>query len=356
MDEPISSVPDIPFLKTINKQRTWLMQQYLILTFLMLTVLLHSCFKDDERALPYPGEIFTVSDSVQKHQSYFDFETGRVVSTHLLNAWQLGFECRKDGWRIITNSGDGWFIFNTGFQTPQTDLQMPDGVRGLYDIPHAWPDSTAVGNWVSFDEASASYTHDVYLLGKNSGGAYSELKQLIFLGVSDTGYTFSCTEQPGGFTDTLLIVKDTTVNFVYFSFRSRQQVNLEPAKTDYDIVFTSYYDMATNFGITMPYLVGGAMINVWQTSVAFDSLYDYGSITLGTIPDFNFNKQRDIPGYRWKTVTVDVSGGGAATYAVKSHYHFIFRTAENSYAKMRFLSYSLDGRSGYPRFEYQLLE
>ena len=133
-------------------------------------------------------------------------------------------------------------------------------------------------------------------------------------------------------------------------------MNLEPDRSAYDMVFGSYYDMATNFGITMPYLVGGGLINVWQTTAALDSVTGYSEITTETIPALDLKPQRDIPGYNWKTVTVDVSGGGAATYDVKTHYHLLIRTAQGNYFKLRFISYSLDARSGYPQFEYQLLE
>lgn len=328
--------------------------QYLFL-LIFPALVFQSCFKDDERAVPWPGEIIAIPDSIQKYHFYFDLESGSILGKHAINEWQLGFESKSDGWHILTNSGNSWFIFNTGITTEPIP-GMPGKLKGLYDVHSAWPDSTAVGDWVSFENGHARYTQNIYLLGKYANGEFSDLRQIVFLEVSDTSYSFRYTNMLGGFTDTVTISKEPGVNFVYFDFHTNKQVDLEPDRSAYDIVFVSYYDMATNFGITMPYLVGGGLINVWQTTAALDSVTGYPEITLETITSLDLRPQRDIPGYNWKTVTVDVSGGGAATYAVKTHYNYLFRTAQGNYFKMRFLSYSFDGRSGYPRFEYELLE
>jgi len=233
---------------------------------------------------------------------------------------------------------------------------MPGKLKGLYDVHHAWPDSTAAGNWVSFEHGPAHYTWNIYLLGKYTNGEFNNLKQIVFLEVSDTSYRFKYSSLPEGFTDTITIKKEPSVNFTYYNFISGEQENLEPDAPAYDIIFGSYYDIATNFGITMPYLVGGALINVWQTTAALDTVTAYSQITSESIPALELRAQRDIPGYNWKSVTVDVSGGGAATYDIKTHYNYVIRTAQGNYFKLRFISYSLHGSSGHPQFEYQLLE
>jgi hypothetical protein len=331
------------------------MNRSLLATGIILATL-QACFKEDERASPYPGEVTTISDSMQVYRSYFDFESGIVIKSHRANAWQLGFECGADGWHIITNSGANWFVFNTGQNQLDAVLTMPESVKGLYDKQHAWPDSTAVGNWLTYSEGLTEYTGNIYLMGKFVNGAFTDLKQLAFLEVTDTAYKFFYKEQKTGLSDTVWVLKNDGVSFEYYSFDLHRQVNLEPDKTSYDLVFGSYYDLATLFGQTIPYPVGGVLLNIWETSAAIDSTDEYTAIVLETISGLNFTQQRDIPGYRWKTVTVDITGGGAATYAIKTDYTYIFRTAQNNYFKLRFLSYTLDGRSGFPRFEYRMLE
>jgi hypothetical protein len=330
------------------------MKPYLLATLIML-ILLQACFKEDERASPFPGEVTTI-DSVQVYQSYFNFDSGRVVKTHPVNAWQLGFECGTNGWHIITNSGANWFIFNTGQNLPDDMYTMPNSLTGMFDMPHAWPDSTAVGSWVTFTAGENEYTRNIYLLGKYVNGAFTNLKQLAFLEVTDTSYTFYYKEQKTGISDTVSVLKNDRVNFEYYSFDLHEQVNLEPDKTSYDLVFGSYYDLATLFEQTIPYHVGGVLLNAWETVVAIDSTDEYTAVGFETIPGLDFTQQRDIPGYRWKTVTIDITGGGAATYAVRTDYTYIFRTAQGNFFKLRFLSYTLEGRSGFPRFEYSQLK
>jgi hypothetical protein len=172
--------------------------------------------------------------------------------------------------------------------------------------------------------------------------------------LSDTTYRFAFVE--ASVRDTVIIYKKDEVNFSYYSFKEHKQVEPEPEKTGYDLLFTSYYDLATLFGQTIPYQVGGTLLNIWQTSVAADTIHNYSDITYETISQLHFSRQRDIPGYRWKNVVVDITGGGSATYVVKTQYNYVIHTAQGNYFKMRFLSYTLDGRSGFPRFEFSRLE
>jgi len=69
------------------------------LIFILFTVT--ACFKEDERLTPYDGAITVIPEPVQLNVSYFDFETGQVLSTEgkplagaLLELWQSNSE----GW------------------------------------------------------------------------------------------------------------------------------------------------------------------------------------------------------------------------------------------------------------------
>ena len=305
----------------------------------IIPFLVYACFEKDRRVEPYPGIVYTINDSIQLYQSYFDLESGETIKSYRADEWQLGFECGMNGWHIIVNSGAYWFIYT----------------KGLYDIPSAFPDSTAVGNWVNTMETGYSYTNHVYLLGRLVTNGFDEIRQIKFLSLTDSTYTFFYKENSGEYSDTVTIQKNDSVNFVYYSFPHRKQENLEPAKSSYDIVFGPYYDLATEFGVTIPYHVAGAMLNSWDTKSYLDSIHDYSAISFETMDLQSFGSQRDIPGYRWKSVSVDVSGSGTATYTVKPYYVYLFQTSQTNFFKLRFLSYTLDGKSGFPRFEYRAL-
>jgi len=317
--------------------------KYLLLFFPFLFL---SCFEPDERADPYPREITSILDSVQNWQSWFDFEKEVVTHVNPVTGWELAFESSSEGWRILVNSGADWFIHNTGNNDLADEAQMPAKLTGLYDIQSLWPDSTAIGNWTM-------HAH-VYLLARYKNGSFTDHKKIRFLGYTTNSYIFYYEDEFRA--DTVLINKDQETNFSYFSFQQQIQVYPEPAKPDYDIVFTSYFDTPTLFGQTIPYKVAGVLINPWNTRGAIDSIRSFEEISLETIAGLNFTEKRDFPGFNWKDVVVDISGGGSATYNVKTHYNYIIHTSQNNYFKLRFLSYTLDGRTGFPRFEFSKIE
>lgn len=320
------------------------MKQLLSITASLLII--YSCFDKDERVLPYPGEITSISDSIQTNQSWFDLETGTVVSSNPSADWELAFESNPEGWRVLVNSGADWFIYNTGSEDFATTVGMPVQLEGLYDSQRFWPDSTATGNWTLHD--------NIYLLARYENGRFGKHKKVRFLSFNEDAYEFYYVDSVAA--DTVTILKDGESNFSYYSFENNSQVYPEPGKTDYDLVFTSYYDLATLFGQTIPYKVGGVLLNTWNTNAAIDSIRSFAEIGTETISLLNFTGKRDVPGFNWKDVIVDITGGGTATYNVKTNYNYVVRTAQGNYYKLRFLSYTLDGRSGFPRFEYSLLQ
>jgi len=95
------------------------------LLFISVSLLFLACFEPDDRVLPYPGEITTIPDSVQSFQSWFDFESGNIMAKNRSDAWELAFETDPQGWRIMVNSGAGWFIYNTGNESFSDAALMP---------------------------------------------------------------------------------------------------------------------------------------------------------------------------------------------------------------------------------------
>ncbi len=323
-----------------------------ILVFFVAT-LISSCFEDDERVLPYPGEVITIYENIEYFQSYFDLETGEVLKSHATDAWNLGFECGVEGWHILTNSGAGWFIWNSQQTDIDGEISYPENDLWAYDNQSAYPDSTAIGNWISYLGENKIYSNHVYILGKYSLEGYSDTKRIQFFEVNSLAYRFLYKEN--GSIDTVTIHKNDTSNFVYYFFDSKTQINLEPNKSHYDLVFGPYYDLATQFGLTIPYLVRGVLLNTTNTFAILDSINSYDAIDYGMLKAYQFSYQRNSIGYQWKGVTVNTISG-YAVYYVKPHYIYVISTSDNNYYKLRFLSFSLDGNSGYPRFEYKELK
>lgn len=327
--------------------------KYLFILFFI--ILFYSCFEEDSPVSSWPGEVITITEDIEEHFSYFDFETGEVVVSYPADSWQIGFECGNDGWHIQVNSGAGWFLWNSYQTDIETDFEPPQSVLWSYDKQSAYPDSTAAGNWVDISGENKIYTHHVYFLGNYIGGKYHAIQRIIFLSVDDEQYRFHIRDDETGSSDTITINKSDTSNFVYYDVYHKQQVNPEPRREDFDIIFGPYFDLATQLGVTIPYLVRGVFLNEWETTAVLDSVNDYDQIVYEMLDEYAFSSQRDIIGYRWKDINID-PGSGTATYKVNPNYSYIIHTSSDSYYKLRFLSFSLDGVSGYPRFEYKELK
>ena len=323
--------------------------------FLAVLFLLVSCFEKDEAVNPYPGEVITIENNVNEYQSYFDFETSEVRAAFPVEDWQLGFESDSEGWHILVNSGANWFIRNTGQQDMGASYSDDESANWHYDIQHCYPDSTAVGNWTFLQNNVRGYTGEVYILGRLSTNQYIRRRQIRFFYVDDEVYRFQEFDQETGTQDTVTIVKNDSVAFVYYDFIGQKQVNPEPERTQYDIIFCTYYDLATLFGVTIPYLVRGVLLNTHGVQAVCDSVTAYDQIRYETLNQYEFSGHRDAIGYHWKDVSVDIIAGNAG-YTVHRNMNYIVKTCEGHYYKMRFLSFSRDGESGYPQFEYSLLQ
>jgi hypothetical protein len=327
-----------------------------IIIFLIgISILFSSCFEKDKAVLPYSGEIFSIPSDIELFASYFDLETGKVVKVNPADSWQLGFECGKSGWHIIVNSGAHWLLKNSHQSEIQSLVDSSAGQGWSYDIESVFPDSTAVGDWTVSQGNELISKKEVYFLGKSSGSKYTSVKQLIFLSVDDSIYTFYYQNADKNISDTVTIRKSDTTNYVYYSFSEKQQVNLEPNKSGYDLVFGPYYDVVTEFSVTGPYLVRGVLINQAGTAVVLDSLNSYASIDSSRVNNYQFSTRRDLIGYNWKEVNVDVVSS-SAKYFIKPNYTYIIHTGENNYFKFHFLTYESGGMSGVPQFEYKQIE
>jgi len=326
--------------------------KYLYIILVSLPLLVISCFEEDERVPPYPGEVITVYDNIEFFQSYFDFETGEIVSSQPADLWALGFECSDSGWHILTNSGANWFIWNSGQTNIDASLSYPENELWAFDIQSTYPDSTAVGNWLTIVGEDKEYTNNVYVLGRYHLGSYTDMRRIQFIEVSDSYYRLIIKKNV--VPDTIVIQKDKEKNFTYYSFETDEQLNLEPGKFNYDLMFGPYYDIVTEFNITQPYLVRGVLLNSTLTLGVLDSINAYDAVTYAKLDTNILSSQRDVIGFQWKDVNVNTSTG-SAVYTVKPNYTYIVKTSDNNYYKLRFLSFNLEGYSGHPRFEFKKL-
>lgn len=316
-----------------------------------------SCFEEDEAVPPYvpPEDVETVfiSNSIYTHQVYFDFSSGNIVAENENPVWDLAFDCQDTAYHIWVNSANLLGAAYSG----STDMSMDFSGKGDYiwksDKSDGNPDSTAVGEWVSFEDGEAVYTNEVILLGQYDGISYNIFKKVQFIHVDTLTYRFLVADPEQSTADTIELFKDELFNKTYFSIDNNEQIFPEPPKDDWDMLFTQYFTILfTDEGDPAPYYVRGVWINPMNVESALDTITPFLDIDATNAMDQEYSSAQDAIGHDWKSVEVD-QATNSAEYKVRPGYSYIVRDTDGHMYKFRFKSYfNLSGEKGYPSYEY----
>jgi hypothetical protein len=340
------------------------MHRIQLFALVSLLLILSSCFKEDEKIPAHdPGDVKTVSIELKndyRYQVYFDLNSGQVVSTNLKREWDLGFECSPQGWHIILNTSNFMVASGTG----STDFYAPIDTTGYtwyFDKSDGNLDSTAIGEWFSWSlpDSSKVYTNEVYVIdrGYDELGNLRGLRKVVFQELEGDEYTFRYANLDGSNENSFTVTRDPSVNFMCFSFDGGgQQINLEPPKYTWDLLFTQYTTLLyTNEGEPYPYIVTGVLSNRTGIEVAQDTLYDFLTIDRNEAISLEYNTIQDEIGYDWKDVVGDPTSG-SVSYEIIQGINYMVKDQEGFFYKLRFISfYNNNGEKGYPTFEYQKL-
>ena len=304
-----------------------------------------SCFKEETPIEPHlPGNVTTASvnlGSDYRHQVFFSLEHDSVVSSQLKYDWDLSFDAALGEQTIYLNSAKLMFAadFLSNVNSGKVDT------TGYY-LMRRWdasntPDSIAIGNKF---KARDTYILD---LGFDQTGLPIGFKTLKILAADDQKYSIQYANLDGSDLRQADILKDSSYNRVYFSFKTNQQVTIEPHKHDWDIVFTQY--IHTFYTPYIPYLVTGAIINPNKTTTAADSSGIFNKINLSFTSSLNFTSAPEGIGFTWKAY-------GGTDYTVKPYITYVIKDSKSVYYKLHFIDfYNKQGVKGNPTFEYQRL-
>jgi len=329
-------------------------EKYILLVIFTMMTVLSSCFKKDEAISPFQasGNTISIAQSIYTNQIYFAFSSDSIIKINANEDWDLCFESAPSGWHIRVNSANYLGIYRTAsndFSQVQFTL---NNKSWKYDKSSGNIDSTAVGTWVNMQVSPSVYTNQVFLIGQYDGITYNASKKLQFTMVNDTSYRFSYADLNGNNPKDVLIRKDTSCNYTYYSISTQKQVTIEPKRTDWDMVFTQYSTTLYSNGAPVDYFVRGVLINPYKVQVAADSTRVYENIGISNLSEFNFQTNWDAIGYNWKSVVVNALAN-TAKYTVRDNYFYVVRDTKGVYYKLKFLSFfNTKGDPGYPAFEF----
>lgn len=333
-----------------------------IILFLLLLILLNSCFKEDEAVTPFDrGDRQT--DTIAMHhdysmQVYFDLDSDKVVSQNHKVDYDLAFESTDDGHHILLNTATFMQIAQTG----TTDFESVTSSSGLdfsFDPSSGNLDSTAIGNWFTINGQDSIFHQQVYVIDRGFDAAGNPLgfRKIVFERLQADYYHFRYAQLDGTDEVKSRLNKRDDYNFVYYSFDpDKNQPLLEPARNTYCLLFTQYTTLLfTQDNVPYPYLVTGVFLNRYNTEVAVDKTHGFEEIDIDFANAMQFTGQIDRIGYNWKDLVGDFESNNIL-YEVRSDYNYVIRDHQGFYYKLRFVGfYNADGQRGYPVIEHQRL-
>jgi hypothetical protein len=337
------------------------MKQFLFsLLIAMLTILVSSCFKEDQQVAKHnPGEYTTDTVALYetyRNQVYYSLSDSNAVETNLKDLWDLGFESSPQGWRVILNSScfmKSAYLSNQEFGT-NVDTT---GALWLFNPSDGSADSVAIGHWFTVNGNDTIGINRLLVIdrGIDEGGNPRGFNQLVVDSLVKGTYYFRIADLNGADVQSFSVTKKGDVNNVLFSISSPTINVSEPPLTSWDLLFSQYTTLLyTDVGDPYPYLVTGVLLNPALVVVAVDSISPFESIDFEKANAMSFTKQADRIGYDWKRY--DFTGG---TYTVNSDLIYIIRDTKGYLYKLRFIGFyrylNNKAEKGFPSFEYQKL-
>ena len=329
------------------------MHMRFLATFIILLFILTSCFEEDTIVPPHdPGDL-TIGEveltETYKYQVFYDFETNSTIAQNLISEWDLGFETSDSGWHVILNTSKMMLAGNTG-KTNFEDVNDKGEIAMNYDQSDGNLDSTAIGNWYELTEEIPGSKEFVYVVDRGTDEDFNMVgeKKVTFNFEDENTYSVRFANLDGSGDQTMVIPKDTSVNFVCFSFE-KGIVDIEPNKDNWDLQFGKYSTLLfTDVGDPYPYLVTGVLLNPYKTVAALDTINQFDEINFEIAEQQRLVKQRDIIGYEWKEYDFDNE-----MYTVDPEKIYILKNRIGFYYKLRFIDYyNSTGERGFPTFEF----
>lgn len=309
-----------------------------------------SCQKDEKPyAVPPKGDAKNAQVSIGEDyetQVYFSMTTGQVAANKYRD-WDLSFTTGADHSELWMNGGKGTLIYATGKTdfAAVIDKNAIPGNAWLYDHPSGLSGKSGLG---LLEETG--HMGELLIVNDGEGNFY----KLQITAVSTTQYTIQAAPLTATSGASVTLTKDDKYNYVYYSFAKGAVVQVEPPKTNWDIVFTRYRHVYYGYnedGSDFLYYVNGVLSNPYKTLSGEDSTkaYDFNAFGKADAEAHTLHPDVDIIGFDWKVVNITTG-----QYTVKPKAVFVVKDQHDELWKLHFVNfYDGSGKKGNPQFEYQ---
>ncbi|GAA3593826.1 HmuY family protein [Flavivirga amylovorans] len=324
----------------------------------------------------------SVSPSVggpnQQNQVYIDLSSN-TSSTVQRDSWDLGFYSGTN-FRVIINGSiymataklsatDIDAINSTS--TEVQDLQPQVAVGTFDDANKAYvdaPDGTITNT--AIDEISnTDANNNVYLLnlGYKVGTETPSTGSVAISGISrgwkkirvlknGSDYVLQYADLDATTHQEITISKNSDYNYTFFSFDTKDKINVEPEKENWDLNFTVFTNEIEGFGSYgySDFVVNNAKADakVYMIDTEIDNTLTYADFTLADIVESNFTSDQRSIGSSWRN-----GGGPGSLPSLKTTVFYVVNDTDGNLYKLQFLALTNeDGVRGYPEFVYSLLQ
>jgi len=352
-----------------------------LVALLCFTTAFTSCSKDENPLVEVPvsdGTTLTLNGiagaeagSSAANSVYIDL-SGAQQTLVLRNSWALGFYSGSD-FKVVLNGTSGASakkINKTDLNAVTeadfilSDLTITLGTTGpdaetefkKFDDPR----EANILNKTAIETISATDSENKVYLVSPIGGSHSavisvETVYKVRILRKANGYTLQYAKLKETTFKSVDIAKDANSNFNFFSLTDGKTVSVEPAKANWDLVWswTMYYG-ANQDGI-FPYsfsdIVFSNSLNGVQVAQVQTSVVSYANFSESNLSAVAFNAKRDAIGDKWRNTT------GAAV-GVKTDSFYIVKDGAGNIYKLKFNSFhaSDGGVRGKPVVEYKLVK
>ena len=270
---------------------------------------------------------------------YYSLETG-MMGMETAAEWDIAFSTGAFSSGILINDGNGALLktYPNGDTADWSTLdtagysQWPE----MYNHENDWAVSAferhALGHpdygWGVYDMTTHNVTGDSLYVLKLTDGSFKKVWIEQKVSTQNTYYFRYAdldgeNEQQAEFE----VNPYTSKNFVYYSLTNDDQIDREPLKDSWDLLFTRYISMING---ETPYIVTGVLNNL-NTPVA-----EYASVD----PDFmdyqpaDFDTAKSVIGYDWKEFDM-----GSFTYTVDDSLVYFVESHNGAVYKLRFTKF-----------------
>jgi len=293
-----------------------------------------------------PAQIAAVRDTVVMGPGYSQVVyyslQNRTVGTAPAASWHLAFEIPIRSAAIRANHARGVTVYATSRDTSGwAILSLADTTVRLYNDNCRWAvgafNQTAAPN-NPFDVGWGNYNLTTHITTGDSlyivavGSVY---KKLWIQRLQGTSYYLRLANLDGS-QDTSYVVDKTLAsgrNFVYLNLLTAQVLNLEPAASDWDMVFTPYLEQVSG----TPYPVTGVLQNlpVRTAQVVLSSQANPDTLTPDAYP---FDSCAATIGYAWKRFDMATN-----SFVVADTVYYLVQDGRGNLWRVRFLRFEGSG-------------